>query len=424
MPSANAARVESEPGFSGLSSHTALRTSAPSAATGLPEPAPYAPRTRKWALVAVVLASFVGAVVVTSPLWIPVVLGGVLAISVHHPYMLLCRKLHGRRSLAAAIVTLASGLCVAVVGSLILMAFTNELMKLVAHLNEHGSSGSLSGLIGDRATHAMEHLGIDTERLYAWARSQLTAAASFAASAAGIIIQTTSHALLGLVVALMTMYYFLIDGPAVALRVERVAPLEPRHTRALLVEAREVARTAFIGTLATAIVQGVLAGIGYAVLGVPQPVMWAMVTALASFLPVIGTLIVWVPVSGYLLMVGHPVRALVLVAYGIVVITSLADYVIRPRIVRVRGRGHPLITLIALLGGIETFGLAGLIIAPIVMSVFVAAIRLYEREVRSGGMPGTVPADRVERATSASSEVPKDMAVVAESTAIPESVGG
>ena len=88
-------------------------------------------------------------------------------------------------------------------------------------------------------------------------------------------------------------------------------------------------------------------------------------------------------------MDGHPVRALLLVIYGIVIITSLADYVIRPRIVGSWGHGHPLLTLIALLGGIEVFGLAGLIVAPIFMSVFVAAFRLYEREVRvSTAAPG------------------------------------
>src|SRR5687767_11238368 len=81
-------------------------------------------------------------------------------------------------------------------------------------------------------------------------------------------------------------------------RIDRIAQREPRHTRALLREAREVGRTAFIGTIATAVVQGVLAGFGYAALGVPHPVTWAVITALASFLPVIGTAIVWVPVAG------------------------------------------------------------------------------------------------------------------------------
>ena len=350
------------------------------------------PRTRRWALVAVVLVSFAAAAWVAHPLWVAILLGVVMAVSVHHPYEALLRVVgERRRTWAAAVMTVTSGVLLTLAGLLVLFTLTNELMKLVSHLEQHPSTGSLAGLIGERPARAVEGLGIDTERVYAWARREIGAAASYIATLAALVVRTTSYAILALVVALMTMYYVLLEGPGIARRIERIAPLEPRHTRALIHEAREVGRDAFLGTLATALIQGVLAGIGYAVLGVPQPVAWAVVTALASFLPVIGTLIVWVPLSVYLLAFGHPVRAVLLAAWGILIVTSLADYVIRPRIVGARGHGHPLLTLIALLGGIEVFGLAGLVIAPIVMSVFVAAFRIYEREVRIGGtLPGTV----------------------------------
>lgn len=365
----------------------------PPAADALPIAAPYVAKTKRWSLVAVVVVSFALAAWVAAPLWVAVLLGVIMATSTHQIFMRLVRRFGERRApWVAALLTLLSGLFVAVAGAVVLFTLTNELMKVVDHVSRHGQQGSLSGLVGERGARAIAEMGVDTERLYAWARKELEAAASYAAGAAALVVRTTSYGLLGLVVSLTTMYYVLLEGPKVARRIERIAPLEPRHTRALLREAREVGRTAFIGTIATAIVQGVLAGIGYATLGVPQPVTWAVVTALASFLPVIGTAIVWVPVSGYILMDGHPVRALLLVIYGVFIITSLADYVIRPRIVGSHGHGHPLLTLIALLGGIEVFGLAGLIVAPIVMSVFVAAFRLYEREVRSGTLPGTTPA--------------------------------
>ncbi|MBX3187032.1 MAG: AI-2E family transporter [Labilithrix sp.] len=350
----------------------------------LPMAAPYVAKTRRWALVLTVLASFAAAAWVAHPLWVAILLGIVMAVSAHRPYEALASRLGGRRaSWAAGITTVGSGLLLVVVGTLTIAALTSELMKLVAHIEHHDSAGPLTSIIGERATRALEGMGLDTDRVSAWLRRELEAAASYMATVAAVVARTTSFALLGLVVALMTMYYVLLDGPRLARRIERLAPLEPRHTRALIIEAREVGRDAFVGTIATAIIQGVLAGIGYAVLGVPQPVIWAIATALASFLPVVGTLLVWVPVSAYLLVEGHPVRALLLVAWGVLVVTSLADYVIRPRIVGARGHGHPLLTLIALLGGIDVFGLAGLIVAPILMSVFVAAFRLYEREVRA-----------------------------------------
>lgn len=354
--------------------------------------AAYVPRTRRWALVAVFVASFAAAAWVAHPLWVAILLGIVMAVSVHRPYEALRRRMGERRGMwAAAIVTLMSGILLSLAGALVLVTLTNELMKLVSHLDQHQASGSLAGLIGERGAHAVEDLGIDTQRVYAWARREIGAAASYIATLAALVVRTTSYALLALVVALMTMYYVLLEGPGLARRIERISPLEPRHTRALIVEAREVGRDAFLGTLATAVIQGVLAGIGYATLGVPQPVTWAVATAIASFLPVIGTLTVWVPLSGYLLVDGHPVRAVLLAAWGILIVTSLADYVIRPRIVGARGHGHPLLTLIALLGGIEVFGLAGLIVSPIVMSVFVAAFRLYEREVRTGALGDAAP---------------------------------
>ncbi|MBX3225956.1 MAG: AI-2E family transporter [Labilithrix sp.] len=352
----------------------------------LPAAAPYVSKTRKWALVAVVVASLLLAASVAAPLWIPIVLGCVMAISAHRAYGVLARKLGDRRSLAAGLVTLAAGLTLAIVGTLVLVALASELMKIVSHLDMK-SEGALEGIIGERMTRWLGEAGVDTAKVYAWAQGQLEDAAAAAAGAAAVVLRTTSQAILGLVVALMTMFYMLREGASFARRIEAIAPLEPRHTRALLVEARDVGRTAFIGTLATAAVQGVLAGIGYAALGVPQPITWAVVTAFASFLPVIGTLVVWVPICGWLVFDGHPVRALLLAIWGVLVVTSLADYVIRPRIVGRRGHGHPLLTLIALLGGIEVFGLAGLIIAPIIMSVSVAAFRIYEREVRAADAP-------------------------------------
>lgn len=336
----------------------------------------------------VVAISLLLAATVAAPLWIPIMLGCVMAISAQRPYRILTRKLGDRSPLAAALITIGSGVLLAVASSVVLVAVANELMKIVSHLDAK-NTGSLEGIIGTHATNMIARAGFDTNKVYTWAQSEVSETASVAAGAAAVILRTTSEAVLGFVVALVTMFYMLREGPSLARRIEGIAPLEPRHTRELLTEAREVGRSAFIGTLATAAVQGVLAGVAYAALGVPQPVTWGIVTAIASFLPLIGTLTVWVPIAGWLFVDGHPAKAIILAIWGALVVTSLTDYVIRPRFVGGHGHGHPLLTLIALLGGIEVFGLAGLIIAPVVMSVSVAAFRLYEREIRAGNVPGT-----------------------------------
>lgn len=358
----------------------------------LPNAAPYVTRTRKWALVLVLLVSFALAAWVASPLWFAILLGVLMAASVHGPYDALRTRL-GSPSWASALLTLWSGLLVAVLGVVLLFIVAGELGTFVTNLSAHGNAGSLAGIVGARAERAISAVGLDTDAIYAWGQRELGAAASYVASAAAIVIREASFALLGLIVTLATMYYVLLEGDVIARRIERIAPLEPRHTRALLVEAREVGRTAFVGTILTAIIQGVIGGVGYVLLGVPHPVTWAVATAVASLLPVVGTLLVWGPLAGYFLVEHQPVRAVFLLAWGALFVSSLADYVIRPRIVGGRGHGHPLLTLIGLLGGIEVFGLSGLIVAPIVMSVFVAAFRLYEREVRAGTLSPTSAPD-------------------------------
>lgn len=352
-----------------------------------PEPEPYAVRTRRWSLVVVLLLTFIAAAWVIWPLWMAIVIGAVVAISEYRLFLALSRKLRGRDAWAAGILTIATGIVVLVVGAFVVATIAEELIQLVGHLHQH-KTGSLESVLGGKATRAIESLGVNTAELYAWVRQELAAAATAAASAAAVVVRTTGFALLGLVIALVSMYFTLVDGPALARRVARTLPLEPRHTEALFVEAREVGRIAFIGTLATAVIQGALGGIGYFALGVPQPIVWAVATAIASFIPVIGTLIVWIPIALYLLVAGHLIKAILLVVWGILVITSLADYVIRPRLVGSRHGSHPLLTLVALLGGIEVLGLPGLIIAPILVSLFVAAFRIYERDVQTGEVPG------------------------------------
>jgi predicted PurR-regulated permease PerM len=245
---------------------------------------------------------------------------------------------------------------------------------------------SSQDLLGERGARLLQTLGIDRAAFGAKVEAELGKLAGHAAEAAGVIVQATTNALLTLIIALWTMYYVLLEWPSLAVRLERLLPLDPRHTRALMLEFRDVGRSAFIGTLATAIVQGVFGGVGFAVADVPHAVTWGIVTAIASFLPVVGTGMVWVPIGVYLILIGRPWWGIFVFAWGALVVMAVSDYVVRPRLVGTKGQGHPLLMLIALLGGIEVFGLAGLIVGPVLMSLFLAIVRIYEREAIADAM--------------------------------------
>jgi predicted PurR-regulated permease PerM len=341
--------------------------------------APETKRGRRIALAMLLMVSFLTVAWIASPLWVGIMLGTVMAFTAQPVYRKLASKMGNRKLLAAALVTAMSGLVTAVVFVLALYILSNELIALVGLLQKKVTSGSLSELIGERGARLLARAGMDNDDVIARLRMELAAMSQHAAAAAGAILQATTTAMLSLVMGLLTMYYVLLEWPLLAARLEGVLPLDPKHTRALILEFREVGRSSFVGTIATALVQGLFGWMGYAMAGVPHAVTFGLLTAFASFLPLVGTALVWGTLPIYMLMSGHLGSAVFVFAWGFIVVMGVSDYIIRPRLVG-KGHGHPLLMLVALLGGIEAIGLAGLIVAPIVMSLFLAVLRIYERE--------------------------------------------
>jgi predicted PurR-regulated permease PerM len=198
------------------------------------------------------------------------------------------------------------------------------------------------------------------------------------------VASVTFMTLLGFFFALLAMHAILRHWARIVATLERVSPLRPEYTRALLEEFRRVGRVTLSGTIVTGLVQGALAGLGYWITGVPQPLFLAVATAIASLVPAVGTLLIWVPAGVYLFAVGSPTMGLVELLWGALVVVGFSDYVIRPRLVG--DEGMPVImTFLALFGGLEVMGLIGLIAGPVIMALAVAVLRLYAREAGARG---------------------------------------
>jgi predicted PurR-regulated permease PerM len=315
-----------------------------------------------------------------APLLVGLALGTVMGFTAQPLHARLTARMGQRRSLAAAVTTLLGGLAMAGGGAFAVWVIAREVGAALA-LIQRAVSTQGSSLLEFRPIRWVEALGVRRDVLLSRLRDELGHLANLAAHAATILVQASVGVILTLIVALWTMYYVILDWGRIVHHLERLLPLAPRHTRALVAEFRHVGRTAFVGTVADAVIQGVLAGIGFAIGGVPQMTTWAAVVAVTSFIPVVGVPLVWVPLAVSLLLAGHIVRALLMTAWCLIVLGLINDYVIRPRLV---GRGgsaaHPLLMLVALIGGISVFGIAGVIVGPVVMSLFVASARIYERE--------------------------------------------
>jgi len=324
--------------------------------------------------------TFLAVLWMASRLLVGLALGTVMAFTAEPLHVALSKRLRTKNSLAAALTTLLGGLLMIGGGVGAMVVVARELVSALVLVEREIATGTLPSSV---PAHMLASLGARRETVIARVQEALGRLTNVVAHTAGLVVQTSAGALLTLVVALWTMYYVLVQGRTIARHLERLLPLDPRHTRALIDEFRNVGRGAFVGTLAGAVIQGTMAGMGFAIFGIPQPITWGVILAVSSFIPVIGGSIVWVPAALWLLSTGHAARAFLLTAWSLLFVMALNDYLIKPRLV---GRGQatsPFLMFVALLGGISVFGVVGVIIGPIIVSLFVASAHIYERESES-----------------------------------------
>ena len=349
-------------------------------------------RRRNWLGVFLIL-SFLAAVRLAAPVWVGIVFGLLMAFTMQPLHIRIQERLAGRRRTAAALTATGTAVVSLLVLAGIAYGITRELSDAIAAFQERLSTTPLASILGEPGHRLVERMGLSDEEFSRRVQSELGRATAYVTIAAALVFETMKTAILGLLIGSITMYYALVEWASISTRLEKVLPLEPRHTRALVLEFRDVGRSALFGLIATAAVQAVLATIGYAIFGLPRAVSWGIFTGLASFIPVVATALVWVPVSIYLVLQGSIVSGVLLALWGVILITGFGEYVLRPRLMGGRGNGQPLLMLVAALGGIQLFGLPGIVAGPVMMSLFLAIFRIYEREM------DLVYADAPERAS-------------------------
>jgi predicted PurR-regulated permease PerM len=177
---------------------------------------------------------------------------------------------------------------------------------------------------------------------------------------------------------LYLLFFLLRDGDALSARIEGAVPLRPEHKRDVFDTFAVVIRATVKGTLVVAVVQGVLGGLIFWILGLPSAVLWGVVMALLSLLPAVGSVLVWLPVAVYFLLTGSTWQGVVLIAYGALVIGSV-DNILRPIVVGKDTRMPDYVVLVSTLGGLAIFGPNGFVIGPVIAAMFIAAWDSFAR---------------------------------------------
>lgn len=193
---------------------------------------------------------------------------------------------------------------------------------------------------------------------------------------------------LGLFVMVISLYYFLADGPAMVAAVMSISPLENRYGQQMLAEFEKISRAVVMAIVVAAVVQGALATIGYWVAGLNSLFLLCVLTTLLAMIPFVGAASVWIPCSLYLAFSGRPVAGIVLALYGLLVV-SMIDNVIKPMVLHGQSKLHPLLALLSIIGGVQALGPIGIFVGPMVVSFLQAVLNMFHAELRALGSEGS-----------------------------------
>ena len=183
--------------------------------------------------------------------------------------------------------------------------------------------------------------------------------------------------LIDFIFMLLALFFFLKDGPGILSRIRDYLPFSEENKNRLISKVRDMIISTVYGGVVIAVLQGVLGGVAFYFLGVQSPVLWGCAMTIMSFLPLLGTFSIWGPAAGYLFVEGNHIRGIILIVYGVFVI-SMVDNILRPIIISGRTKMPALVVFFSVLGGIRLFGPIGFIMGPLVLALFISVFEIFK----------------------------------------------
>jgi len=352
------------------------------------------------ALLLIISAAFA---LIIEPFFLAILWGVIAAILFQPVYHMILRSMPEWRSTAAGLTLLLIISVVIVPALLLTVALIQEASVFYARFQSGEISfamlfGQLRAAMPEWSEAWLERFGLNDwggaqERL----REGVTSSLQIIAGHAVTIGQGAFSMLIALSVMLYLTFFLLRDGEALAERVIQKTPLRAGPRRELLRQFVLVIRATVKGSIIVAVVQGLVGGVVFWLLGVEGALLWGVIMGFFSLLPAVGTGFVWVPVAIYLFATGAVVEAFILVFCGIFVI-GLIDNLLRPILVGRDTRMPDYLVLITTLGGLQLFGFSGLVIGPVIAALFIAIWNIVAgmRGADEGQLPVTDPIDAPE----------------------------
>jgi predicted PurR-regulated permease PerM len=327
-------------------------------------------RSESYFSIAILLAAAALVAMVFLPELNAIVLGVSIAVLFQPWYAALKKALHDRSGAAAALIVLFA---VAII--LLPLIFFGLQMFLEAQglysQIASGGVGALPAVVWARSV------------IQAWSPSFTIDLTPYAQQVLGILLNDVGPIFSGvlsvvgtILLSFFALYYFLKDGAKLRTALVERGPLPAAHAEEILTRLYARAGSVIRGSLLVALLYGVLTGLGFFIFGLPSAIFWGAVTAVASFIPAVGVLLIVIPGIISLYLGGSIVGAIGLTAWTFVMSTTMEMY-LRPRLLGGKGKIHPMLMLFAVLGGLSFFGPIGLLLGPLALSLLLTLLESY-----------------------------------------------
>lgn len=332
-------------------------------------------------LIALAAVSLYLCYLISKPFLGSILIAVMLAI-VFYPLHARMQLFFQRPNVAATISTTMVLLIVTIPLVILGISVSGELRALVQSLREQSwSQGGLSPYLARIGQGLLNRLAnyVDVSQLNPQATllRWTEQASRYLLSIGAAAVTNLVSFVLDTVVVFFSLFFFFREGKSILRKLSDMLPLRRDQTETLFTGISETMMANLYGGLAVAVAQGTLTGLSFWFLGLSAPILWTLVTALASLVPLIGSALVWGPASILLLLSGHWMKAIILLVWGAAVVGQI-DAVVRPYVVSARVKVHTLLVFLALLGGVKAFGIVGIFVGPVILSVTLAVLSMLK----------------------------------------------
>lgn len=301
------------------------------------------------------------------------VLSTIFAIVLHPLYKKIYKFLNGREGISAFLVVLLFALVIMVPVSFLATQILNESTDLYSQLTNQTELDyiqKITTVIERPVQNFYPSFSIDLNEYVGIGADLIIGHLS-------TILYSLFNVVTGIILMFISLYFFLRDGSKFKNILISLSPMDNKYDEHIFSKIKQTVLSTVKGVIMIALIQGLLAGIGMKIFGVPNATLWGSVSAVASLVPGLGTAIIFIPAVAYMFIIGNTPFAIGLMLWGILIV-GLVDNFLGPYLYSKGTKTHQLIMLFAVLGGLSLFGPIGFIFGPIVVALFFSLIEIYQ----------------------------------------------